>query len=248
MNPIVEDSYEGAVARLRRLEQAGFACFDREQEDATQARMRDLEELATVACDENERLEKELAAARDQIGSLQRVVKMLEESLAEEEQQRPPAHVERELAAARDQIGSLQRLVATLEESQPPPPLEIKKRTPIFPMVIAALIGGAATAALLSLRPNVPAVAAAAPPVAPAPVVAKVEPPVVAKVEPLVVVPRVAPVVAKVAPAPVVVPKVKSVHATRRATKHSRHAEHHKKIAAKKDWTNTNDPLSGLNL
>jgi hypothetical protein len=115
----VEDSYEGAVRRLQRLEQAGFHIpLEREndEEDLLRARVRDLEELASVACDENERLEAELKTAQDQVASLQRIVTLLEESAAHvdpHETQR----LESQLAHAQDQIASLQRLIARLEES-----------------------------------------------------------------------------------------------------------------------------------
>ncbi|MFI5288401.1 MAG: hypothetical protein ACHQ17_02065 [Polyangia bacterium] len=79
----VEDSYEGALLRMQRLEQAGIIVAPSpprksEDEEALLARVRDLEELATVACDENERLKQELVEARDLIVSLQRQAAMLE--------------------------------------------------------------------------------------------------------------------------------------------------------------------------
>jgi hypothetical protein len=63
----VEDSYEGAVARLQRMEQAGLIVPTPEQ------RMRDLEELATLASEENERLQQLLDALGEQAPRLGRI-------------------------------------------------------------------------------------------------------------------------------------------------------------------------------
>ena len=70
----IEDSYEGAVRRLSRLSNAGVDLLPSRRDDAEakmRERMRDLEELATVATEENERLERELADARETIQHLQ---------------------------------------------------------------------------------------------------------------------------------------------------------------------------------
>ncbi len=90
-----------------------------EPSPAHEARMRDLEELATMACDANEQLERELADAREQVGALRRLLVTLEESAesAESTESAATAQLERELAAARDQVATLQRLVVALEES-----------------------------------------------------------------------------------------------------------------------------------
>jgi hypothetical protein len=134
----VEDSYEGAMARLQRLERAGVVLGPppSEPDDDAAARMRDLEELATTACDENERLQSELTEAqgelaavkrelrdaREQIASLQRLMKMLQETLDEQQHQpRQNDALLRELAEARDQIRSLQR-VMEMQESEPATP------------------------------------------------------------------------------------------------------------------------------
>src|SRR5437588_13127386 len=71
----VEDSYEGAVRRLSRLGHAGVDLAPRND------RLHDLEELATLACDENERLTRELDSARADIARLQRQVATLQETL-----------------------------------------------------------------------------------------------------------------------------------------------------------------------
>ena len=109
----VEDSYEGAVRRLQRLENAGIVMGipasresdDDDEREALRARVRDLEELASIACDDNERLQRELEASNREL------------QLAQHERQES----RRELAETRDQVGSLQRLVAMLEESAATP-------------------------------------------------------------------------------------------------------------------------------
>ena len=70
----VEDSYEGALRRMQRLEMAGFsmeqpsaAAADEPAADGSADRMRELEELATLACDDNERLKRELGVALQQL-------------------------------------------------------------------------------------------------------------------------------------------------------------------------------------
>jgi hypothetical protein len=70
----IENSYEGAVRRLARLSTAGVDLVPsrRDDEEASlRQRMRDLEELATLATEENERLERELGRARETIARLQ---------------------------------------------------------------------------------------------------------------------------------------------------------------------------------
>jgi hypothetical protein len=70
----IEDSYEGAARRLAKLSHAGVDLLPSRRDDteaSLQGRMRDLEELATLASEENERLERELTAARETIERLQ---------------------------------------------------------------------------------------------------------------------------------------------------------------------------------
>jgi hypothetical protein len=78
----VEDSYEGAVRRLQRLERAGLA----PQNDEGAQRMRELEELASLACEDNERLKSELETARREIQVLRACVAELQEPTANEAQ------------------------------------------------------------------------------------------------------------------------------------------------------------------
>src|SRR5438067_449883 len=80
----VEDSYEGAVRRLQRLEMAGIAVESPLAESATpevadeaatddnDARMRQLEELAMLACEDNERLKAQFGAALQELDEARR--------------------------------------------------------------------------------------------------------------------------------------------------------------------------------
>ena len=75
----VEDSYEGAVRRLARLGHAGMVLAPPAQDHVGESdRVRDLEELATLACEDNERLTRELESARMDIVRLQQQVLALQ--------------------------------------------------------------------------------------------------------------------------------------------------------------------------
>ena len=77
----VEDSYEGALRRLQRLEAAGLHAMPVEEiARDTDDRLRDLEELATLACEDNERLKQELASAQVEIQRLRLQVMTLQGS------------------------------------------------------------------------------------------------------------------------------------------------------------------------
>src|SRR5438046_3806161 len=81
----VEDSYEGAVRRLNRLRHAGLPLTPlpaHPPEDDERDRLHDLEELATLACDENEQLKHELAVAHGELARLRQLVAMHQEALA----------------------------------------------------------------------------------------------------------------------------------------------------------------------
>jgi hypothetical protein len=80
----VEDSYEGALRRLQRLGHAGVTLAPPTATQAHADRIRDLEELATLACDENDQLKRELEEARSEIARLRDVVTNLRESLADD--------------------------------------------------------------------------------------------------------------------------------------------------------------------
>jgi hypothetical protein len=90
-----EDSYESAVRRLRRLGHAGadlapsMIAGEPEETHEAQERMRDLEQLATLACDENDRLTRELDSARHEIDRLHRLVTTLQETLASGQASQP---------------------------------------------------------------------------------------------------------------------------------------------------------------
>ena len=119
----VEDSYEGAVRRLQRLEMAGIAmdpatadAGDQRAGDDGGERMRQLEELATLACEDNERLKAEFGAALQEIDDARR-----ESDAARGE----AARAHRELGEARHEIEQLRGYVASLEltlaSAQPAP-------------------------------------------------------------------------------------------------------------------------------
>ncbi|HZS37175.1 MAG TPA: hypothetical protein VFF06_10120 [Polyangia bacterium] len=228
----VEDSYEGALRRLNRLRHAGldFAppppALPPENDESD--RMRDLEELATLACDENERLKEELGGARGEIARLQRLSSTLREMLASaqsDDAAAAPEEVERlshELVGARGEIERLRQLVATLQDasldvgSSTDDSLSVpRQRGAGFYFFTVLAVGGAA-AALFILRPwerhSIPVASSAAAlpsaPIAaaPAPTVEPLTPksePLLPKSEPLV--PKVEPLAPKAEP---VVPKV----------------------------------------
>jgi hypothetical protein len=89
----IEDSYEGAVRRLKAMGHLSPQEDPRPQPvpripapplaklPAPNSRTRDLEQLANLACEENERLETELATVRAENASLRRRIAMLEETL-----------------------------------------------------------------------------------------------------------------------------------------------------------------------
>jgi hypothetical protein len=292
----VEDSYEGAVRRLERLRDAGFdlappmAGQDPQEED----RMRDLEQLATLACEENERLqqelaetresrerlqreldealgddslERELAEARDQVGSLQRLVAMLEETAARP-RPTPLAHpdlaadvqrFERELSAAHDQIVRLQQHVALLEHNEYETPLTpAKTRSPIWYALMGAAAGGLLCAALLGSpapRPQLAPAPAALPPApvvtAPPPLPPASAPAATERAAPATAAPAAKPAAPAKAAAPTV--SAKSKTPAKRHPEHNRRSERpshraSQKVAEKGQWTHTSDPLGGLNL
>ncbi len=237
----VEDSYEGAVRRLRRLGHAGFdlappalAKTSAEADD----RMRDLEELATLACDDNERLTRELDGAHEEIDRLRRQVTTLQEMLASAPSDDP-------FAAPKQRGRGLALFLFTL-----------------------VIVGGAA-AALFVLRPwqrpavapAVTVVAAPAPPPS-APIVAAPPPsiptvaPTIPKVEPVAATPTVVPPPRASEPPREAAP-AKSRSQRRHAAKHhsSKSARHGKskhgstaRAASKPGVRDTDDPLGGLDL
>jgi len=236
----VEDSYEGAVRRLRRLGHAGvdFApspARSRKSED-TSDRMRDLEELATLACEENEQLKRELDDARSEMERLRRLVSTLQETLT--------------LSQSNDHFS----------EQVP------RRRGGVFWFFAIVIVGGGAAASFM-LRPwerfhlglattsavTAPAVETSAPVVAaPPPSVAKVEAPAPAvaptpaKVE--ATIPKVEAMIPKVEPAAPA--KAERHHSKHHAQKSSHHEKKERGAAGKshKKPADTDDPLGGLSL
>ncbi len=210
----VEDSYEGAVRRLRRLGHAGVDLAPQ-----TDQRVCDLEELATLACDENERLGQELDQARDEIDRLRRLVATLQETLSS-------GQSEESFTGAKP-----------------------RGRGAAFYFVMLVIFGGGGAAlfafrpweqfqgglassvtAAPVVQPSVPVVTAPPPPAPPPPVIPKVEP----------TIPKVAPVVAAPAPAKI---KPHRQHAPKHHKRASAsHSNHPSKPAR------TDDPLGGLSL
>jgi hypothetical protein len=236
----VEDSYEGAVRRLRRLELAAIEGAPPRSAiaDAATERMRELEELATLACEENERLTGELESARDEAQRLRGQVAMLQQTLTS----------------------------AVAEEEFPYPPKSRGKGAAFYFFVIAIIGTGAAALAVLRPwdRPHaapvvVDPVVTAAPAIAP---VAVTPPPApaVPKIEPAI--PKVAPAIPKVAPiatAPRVQPAAASAKAHRHGKHHAvttrRHESRHERKksgsgahAKQSGVSDTDDPLGGVNL
>ena len=246
----VEDSYEGAIERLRRLGHAGIhlsppAAISQQLDEANQ-RLRDVEELATLACDENERLTAELDAARTEIARLKLQLTMREEPSAAEQYE-----------AALQAVGSRGRGAK---------------------MFLAVCVLGAAAAAAFVTRPwehaRVATAAVAAPEPATPPVVtpppATTPATTTATTTPATTtVPKVATpattTVPKVAtPATTTVPKVAATipkaalvaaapaarhHASKhRAAKRAHHEAKPHAAASKKSVGDTDDPLGGVNL
>ena len=223
----VEDSYEGAVRRLRRLEMAAIDVAPPPSVvvDDGADRMSELEELATLACEDNERLTRELAGARYEIERLRGIVTTLQQTLAGTD-------------AGEDVVY---------------PPRSRGKGAAFYFFVI--MIIGAGAAALLVLRPwdrprAVPVVVepvaiAAPPPVVTAPAPAPKIEPVAPKVEPTI--PKAAPVAAA-APAAAVNSRPQRRHAKHHAAS-SRHERKKSAAHAKESAVpDTDDPLGGVNL
>jgi hypothetical protein len=132
-----EDSYEIAVTKLARIERAHAAPppppigrpLPRHIDTGALDRQRDLEKLATIACEENERLERELALtqqmlthAQEEADRLRRKVSALEEAIAD----------------PRAVLG-----LPPLDESvMIPPPSHRRRGDAIAPFLLLAIVGG----------------------------------------------------------------------------------------------------------
>ncbi len=230
----VEDSYEGAVRRLQRLENAGIriepAAFERrdDERETLRARIADLEELASLACDENERLERELVEAHDQVASLKRLMATLAEGA---ESAAAPAPAPRTSArAAWPPVVAAQSpwppaveaaAHAPVADAAPVWPVEAAAPSPSsesdldvdlslssskgkrLPLVVGLLVAGGIAVALVALRPwATPQNVAAAAAFAQAPIAPVAVAPVAVApvaVTPVAVTPVVAPVTVAVA-------------------------------------------------
>jgi hypothetical protein len=225
----VEDSYEGAVRRLRRLEHAGYAALTPPPQDRAddEARMAELEELATLACDENERLKGELDEARAQIVRLQHMVATLQAAVSEPD----------------ESFGVGKR----------------SGRGAGFYFFVILLLGGGAIALVnfrpweRAMR-RLPVAAASVDPVVltpppPAPVLTAPAPVVTAPVVTAPVIPKAAPIVPKV-----VAPPAAPARHERAAKHHSHRSRHEAKkhhaaaSSSKAGISDTDDPLGGTNL
>jgi len=223
----VEDSYEGAVRRLSRLSHGGADLLPSrrdDQEAALQTRLRDLEELATIATEENERLERELADARETILRLQEQLTAADRLRLRElmegapESERPRRSILPWLAALAA-TGAVAAATVTLRPWQYAPQARTLAQTELRRHVLHPW------AMPLELAPPSPVVA---PPKPVAAVVVAVPPPVVAAA---------------------VVPEEK--HAAKRRTPHHHHAAAPKPAkthaaAARPAGKEADDPLLGL--
>jgi hypothetical protein len=271
----VESSYEGAIARMRRLgfeSQADATIATppaRSSKSSDAARMRDLEELAALACEENERLERELAELRDENAELKRRMSTMQprssSAIAMLTQAAPamqPASAEPPAPTSfADAAGDSTRRARTPFRWDAPADLATNGASESFDVLPKkgsawklVLIGAAGLAGivLLVLHPwsVAPAVVVTPPPpapvaVAPAPTPVPT-PPVVVK--PVVAAPLIAP-----APTIPTVPTVSSVgaapshhHAKAKRQKHAAKKKHGKHKLAKADWNAKGDPLGGL--
>jgi hypothetical protein len=249
----VEDSYEGAVRRLRRLGHAAVEAapprVTSRAGDETATRMRDLEDLASMACDENEQLTRELDRARDEISRLRQLVATLQETLM-------TSQVEQSVARQKSgRSGAFYFVMFVLIGGAGAGLFALHpwERAPSY-----AAVGASTTSTTPSPTPSIEPTPAAAPTPAvtaapaPAPIVPKVEA-TIPKAAP--VIPTVAPTIPKVAST---IPKVAPVAAApAHAKSHHQHAKHHAAKPAKHhaasshselgtESSKTDDPLGGL--
>jgi hypothetical protein len=273
----VEDSYEGAVRRMQRLDAARLgvdgAAYQRSAtslfEEAPE-RMRELEELATLACEDNERLKAELAAAMSELEGLRAAVnatrREAETAYHENEQLRANvASLQQALAGAQQAPAIAQPAQQTFaqdpfggealadEEFDYPPK---QNRKPLLIVGAAAML----VVGLFILRPwesshaAPPVVVVQTPP-------AKVEPTPPAPTPPpapstqiaataaptaAATIPKIAPTVPKAAPAPAAPSRVTKSRASHKRAKHG--ANKHGKGAESKAKNAFDDPLGGTNL
>jgi hypothetical protein len=242
----VEDSYEGALRRLSRLQRAGVHLAPPpEPEPEPDDRMRDLEELATLACDENERLKQELAGARHQIDHLRQLVATLQGSLTSAEPDEP-------LNVPRSRGGPFLFFLFILFAGGG---VAVYAMRPWEHHAVPVAASAAALpSAPVAVAPAPTPAVTPAPTPAVAPSAAKTEPTIpkvattIPKAEPTI--PKVATTIPKVAP-PTDSPKASRRHAAKaHAAKSARHkpAKHASRKASSKMEPRSDDPLGGLNM
>ncbi|HEY1586502.1 MAG TPA: hypothetical protein VGH63_12495 [Polyangia bacterium] len=119
----VEDSYEGAVRRLQRLEMAGIAMESPPLDGGVEAaregdadRMRELEELAMLACEDNERLKREFGTALQELDDARRDAEGVRAEL--ERLQRETAEARLEIEQLRAYVASLEQTLASAQQAQ----------------------------------------------------------------------------------------------------------------------------------
>jgi hypothetical protein len=113
----VEDSYEGAIRRLQRLEMAGIAIdsptpaetVDHGGDASVADRMRELEELALLACEDNERLKVELGTARAELESARIEI---------ERAQKERDGIRREIEQLHAYVASLEQTLASTQQAR----------------------------------------------------------------------------------------------------------------------------------
>jgi hypothetical protein len=262
----VEDSYEGAVRRLQRL---GHVALVPPKPTRDEERERELEELATLACDENEKLKGELESAQDEIARLNRVISTLRETMAIS--QADDAYLPEK--PARSSSGTFYAVVFLIAcvgaaavfalrpwEHGPgvfaaavTMPTAGSTSTAISVPVLAPKATEAAKPAIAPTPAAAPAHSAATSAPTAAPVIPKAATPA-----PAVTIPKAAPVIPKAAPA---IPKAQPEEAPA-VSHHHRAAKHHEKAARshtseehkrpskgmRPESTKTDDPLGGLPL
>ncbi len=239
----VEDSYEGAVRRLARLGHAGLNLAPPSEDHVGESdRQRDLEELATLACEDNERLTRELESTRTEMDRL------------------------------RLQVVSLQQMLAGQQNEEPVYAPRRGRSGAFYFFVIAVIGAGAAalftfrpwdrlqpSLAMASVSTPAPTPTPAPPPPSPPIVAAPTPAPAAVAPTPAPVVPKVAATIPKVAeptaPAHTVVPTVAARAPSPRhhaAKHHASSKKHESKHAAGKSSKpaigDTDDPLGGTSL
>jgi hypothetical protein len=260
----LENSYEGAMRRMQRLgfeNVAELAAPPRHAADSSKIneRMRELEELATLACDENERLEAELETLREENAVLMQRLAALratsvatarEPVFAREPTPAPAPAPTREVPWFLSEP-STSLVDSSHEVADDEPDVLPRRRGLGFVLAAAGLAIAGVGAFVVAQRPSAHVVVrddADVPTTSPRPVAQAVVVPAAVVAPPTVVVPP--------APAPIAAPVATKHRSANRA--HASKASHRRpaskkaatasaKSSAKHNW-NGNDPLDGLKL